>query len=179
MNTLKLTKSKGPSPARSASNPSLPPTATAFNWTIGETDYNWTYGVGTEVYAIPKKLTFKFQYSFVQAKGFADYTYLMPANLLAQQAPINTRTNDNIDISNLDNYRLTYYLAKVTYTPIKPLALSFAWSYEEYKYDDAQLNGYSHVPTSSTGAILGFLTGAYANQDYRANIFFASASYLF
>jgi hypothetical protein len=165
--------------AASASNPLLAPTATAFNWTIGETDYNWTYGVGTEVYAIPKKLTFKFQYSFVQAKGFADYTYLMPTNLLAQQAPINTRTNDNIDISNLDNYRLTYYLAKVTYTPIKPLALSFAWAYEEYKYDDAQVNGYNHVPTSSAGAILGFLTGAYANQDYRANIFFASLSYLF
>jgi hypothetical protein len=36
-----------------------------------------------------------------------------------------------------------------------------------------------HVPTGSAGAILGFLTGAYANQDYRANIFFASLSYLF
>jgi MtrB/PioB family decaheme-associated outer membrane protein len=163
----------------SAANPALAPTATAFNWTIGETDYNWTYGAGTEVYAIPKKVTFRLQYSFVQSKGFADYTYLMPANLLAAQAPLNTRTQDNIDISNLDNYRLTYYLAKVTYTPIKPLALSFAWAYEEYKYDDAQLNGYSHVPTSSAGALLGFLTGAYANQDYRANIFFASVSYLF
>jgi MtrB/PioB family decaheme-associated outer membrane protein len=163
----------------STSNPALPPTATAFNWTISETDYNWTYGLGTEVYAIPRKLTFRLEYSFVQSKGFADYTYLMPANLLAQQTPVNTRTQDNIDIGNLDNYRLTYYLAKVTYNPIKSLSLALAWAYEEYKYDDAQLNGYMHVPTSSAGAILGFLTGAYANQDYRANIFFASLSYLF
>jgi MtrB/PioB family decaheme-associated outer membrane protein len=163
----------------SASNPELPPTASAFNWTITATDYNWTYGAGTEVYAIPKKLTFLFQYSFVQSKGFADYTYLMPANLLAAQLPVNTRTQDNIDIINPDNYRLTYYLAKATYNPIKPLSLALAWTYEEYKYDDAQLNGYSHVPTGSAGAILGFLTGAYANQDYRANILLASLSYLF
>jgi hypothetical protein len=142
------------------------------------TSYDWTYGAGAEIYAIPKKLTFRLQYSFVQAKGFADYTYLLPANLLAQQAP-GTRTQDNIDISNLDNYRLTYYLAKVTYNPIKPLSVALAWAYQEYKYDDAQFNGYSYVPTSSTGAILGFLTGAYANQDYRANIVFASLSYSF
>jgi MtrB/PioB family decaheme-associated outer membrane protein len=165
--------------AASASNPALPPTATAFNWTIAETDYNWAYGLGTDVYAIPKKLTFRLQYNFVQSKGFADYTYLLPANLLAAQAPANTRTQDNIDIGSLDNYRLTYYLAKVTYNPIKPLSLALAWAYEEYKYDDAQLNGYQYVPLSSTGSTLGFLTGAYANQDYRANIIFGSLSYLF
>jgi len=163
----------------STSNPALAPTATAFNWSLSQTNYNWTYGAGTEIYALPKKLTFRLQYSFVQAKGFADYTYLMPTSLLAQQAPLNTRTQDNIDISNLDNYRITYWLAKVTYNPIKSLSLALAWAYEEYKYDDAQLNGYSPVPTSSTGSILGFLTGAYANQDYRANIVFGSLSYLF
>ncbi len=168
-----------PSGTAGVFNPNNPPTATAFNWTIAETDYNWAYGVGTEVYALPKKLTFRFQYSYVKSKGFADYTYLLPASLLALQAPINTRTQDNIDIGNLDNYTLNYFLAKVTYNPIKPLSLSVAWAYEKYIYDDAQLNGYQYVPRSSTGSILGFLTGAYANQNYRANILFASVSYLF
>ena len=157
-------------------NPALPPTSTAFNWTVAETDYNWAYGLGAEVYAVPKKLTLRFQYSYVKSKGFADYTYLLPANLLAQQAPINTRTQDNIDIGNLDNYTLNYFLAKVTYNPIKHLSLSLGYAYEDYSYDDAQLNGYKYVPTSSTGSILSFLTGAYANQSYRANIWFASAS---
>ena len=159
-------------------NPANPPTATAYNWTVAETDYNWAYGVGTEVYAMPKKLTFRFQYSYVKSKGFADYTYLLPANLLAQQAPINTRTQDNIDIGNLDSYTLTYFLAKVTYNPIKPLSVSVGYAYEKYIYDDAQLNGYQYLPNSAAAPV-SFLTGAYANQNYRANIWFASASYLF
>lgn len=160
-------------------NPANPPTATAFNWAVTETDYNWAYGVGTDVYVVPKKLTFRFQYSFVKSKGAADYTYLLPANLLAQQAPVNTLNQNNIDIGNLDNYTLNYFLAKATYTPIKPLSISVAWAYEKYLYDDAQTNGYQYVPLSSTGSTLGFLTGAYANQNYRANILFASASYSF
>ncbi len=168
-----------PSGTAGVFNPNNPPTATAFNWTVTETDYNWGYGVGSDIYAIPKKLTFRLQYSYIKSRGFADYTYLLPANLLAQQAPANTRTQDNIDIGNLDNYSLTYYLAKVTYNPIKSLALSLGWAYEKYNYDDAQLNGYQYVARSSTGAILSFLTGAYANQNYRANVWFLSGSYLF
>jgi len=163
-----------PSGTAGVFNPANAPTATAFNWTVSETDYNWAYGVGTEVYAIPKKLTFKFQYTFVKSHGFADYTYLVGLNPLPP-----TRTQDNIDIGNLDNYTLTYFLAKATYNPIKSLSISLGYVYEKYIYDDAQYNGYQYVPTSSTGGNLGFLTGAYANQNYRANIYFASASYLF
>ena len=159
-------------------NPANAPTATAFNWKVSETDYNWAFGAGTDVYVVPKKLTLRLQYTFVKSKGFADYTYLLPANLLALQAPVNTLNQNNIDIGNLDNYTLNYFLAKVTYNPIKPLALSIAYVYEKYLYDDAQMNGYQYVPTLN-GSILSFLTGAYANQNYSANIWFASASYLF
>ncbi len=163
-----------PSGTAGVFNPANPPTPTAFNWTVSETDYNWAYGVGTEIYAMPKKLTFRFQYSYVKSKGFADYTFLLGANPLPP-----TRTQDNIDIGTLDNYTLNYFLVKGTYNPIKSLSLSLGYVYEKYIYDDAQLNGYQYVPLSSTGGILGFLTGAYANQNYRANIYFASASYLF
>jgi MtrB/PioB family decaheme-associated outer membrane protein len=155
-------------------NPALPPSPTAFNWTVTETDRNYVYGLGTDVYALPKKLTFTFQYSYVKSRGSADYTYLLGLNPIPP-----TRTQDNIDINDLDSYSLRYYLAKVTYTPVKPLSLSLGWAYEKYIYDDAQFNGYQYVPLSSTGGTLGFLTGAYANQNYRANIYFASASYHF
>ncbi len=155
-------------------NPALEPTATDFNWTVTETSRNYAYGVGTDIYAIPKKLTLKLQYTYIKSQGFADYTYLLGLNPIPP-----TRTQDNIDISNLDNYTLDYFLAKATYQPFKLLSLSFGYAYERYKYDDAQLNGYQYVPMSATGGLLGFLTGAYANQNYRANIFFLTASYLF
>ena len=154
-------------------NPALTPTTTAYNWTVTETDWNWAYALGTDVYAIPKKLTFKFQYNFIKAKGFADYTYLLGLNPLPAG-----RTQTNIDIGNLDNYTLNYFLAKATYNPIKPLALSVGYVYEKYLYDDAQMDGYRYVP-ATTGTGGAFLTGAYANQNYSANIWFASLGYLF
>jgi len=155
-------------------NPSLPPTSTNFNWTGTETDRNYAYGLGSDVYAIPKKLTFNFQYNFVKSQGFADYTYLLGPNPIPP-----TRTQDNIDIANLDNYTLNYFLVKATYNPIKSLSLSLGYAHEKYIYNDAQYNGYQYIPTSSMGGTLGYLTGAYANQNYQANIYFASASYLF
>ena len=155
-------------------NPGLPPTTTAFNWTVTETDRNDAYGLGADVYAIPKKLTFTFENSYVKSGGAADYTYLR-----AFGAGDAGRNNDNIDIDNLDNYSLIYYLVKATYNPIKSLSFSVGWAYEKYKYDDAQYNGYQYVPLSSTGATLGYLTGAYANPNYRANVYFANVSYLF
>jgi MtrB/PioB family decaheme-associated outer membrane protein len=155
-------------------DPSLPPTYTNFNWTVTETERNYAYGLGSDVYAIPKKLTFKFQYTYIQSQGFADYTYLLGSNPLPA-----TRTQDNIDLISLDNYILRYFLVKATYNPVKSLSFSVGYAYEKYIYDDAQFNGYQYVPLSSTGATLGYLTGAYANPNYRANVYFASASYLF
>ncbi len=155
-------------------NPALDPTPTDFNWTVTETNRNYAWGVGSDIYAVPKKLTFKLQYNYIKSQGFADYTYLLGINPLPP-----TRNQDNIDINNQDSYTLNYFLAKATYNPIKPLALSFGYAYEKYKYDDAQFNGYQNVPMSATGGLLGFLTGAYANPDYRAHIFFVTASYLF
>lgn len=155
-------------------NPALAPTPTDFNWTVTVTEYNWAYALGTDVYAIPKKLTLKFQYNFVKSQGFGDYTFLLGLNPLPP-----TRTQDNIDLRSLDSYTLNYFLAKATYNPIKPLSLSVGWVYEKYNYDDSQYNGYQYVPLSATGGNLGFLTGAYSNPNYRANIWFASASYLF
>ena len=155
-------------------NPALTPTSTNFNWTVTETERNYAYGLGSDVFAIPKKLTFKFQYTSIKSEGFADYTYLLGPNPLPP-----TRTQDNIDITSLDNYTLRYFLVKATYNAIKSLSFSLGYAYEKYIYDDAQFNGYQYVPLSSTGGTLGYLTGAYANQNYRANVYFASASYLF
>ena len=155
-------------------NPALPPTATAFDWTATQTDWNWAYSLGSEVYAVPNKLNFRFQYSYIKSRGYVDYTYLLGINPLPA-----TRNQNNIDINGFDSYTLNYFLTKLTYTPVKQVALSLGWLYEKYNYDDAQYNGYQYLPLSSLGARLGYLTGAYANQNYRANVYFLSASYLF
>ena len=155
-------------------DPASPPTPTAFNWTVTETDKNYAYGVGTDIYILPNKFTLKLQYSYWKSDGSADYTYLLGSNPLPSG-----RTQDNIDISTLDNYKTTYYLAKVIYNVTNYLSLAAGYAYEKYVFDDAQYNGYNYVPTSSTGSTLGYLTGAYSNPSYRANVVFFSAAYKF
>ncbi len=164
-------------------DPSLPPAPatgapTSFNWTDSATDRNFAYGAGTEIYAVPNKLTFRFQYSSVKSDGTVDYTYLLSSAQISALSPVGQRNQDNIDINNWDKYRLEYYLAKATYQATKALSFSLAWAYEKYKYDDAQYNGYVLVP-ATTGTNADFLTGAYANPNYRANIVFLSAAYKF
>ncbi len=160
-------------------NPNSTPTASSFNWTVTETDRNYAYGLGSDVYIIPSKFALRLQHNYVNSDGYADYTYLLPGNLLAAQAPINTRTQDNIDIHNLDSYTLQYYLAKLTYDIGKGLSVAAGYAYEKYRLDDAQINGYTFIPKSSTGSTLSYLTGAYSNPNYSANIFFMSAAYRF
>jgi len=53
------------------------------------------------------------------------------------------------------------------------LAFTLGWAYEKYVYDDAQYNGYQYAPGTA------YLTGAYANPNYRANVYFLSAAYKF
>ena len=156
-----------PSPT-TAFNPALLPTTTAFNWTVTETDRSYAYGLGTDIYIIPNKMTLRLQHTYVKAQGFADYTYLLGTNALPAG-----RTQDNIDISNMDNYQLTYFLARTTYNITKSLSLAAGYAYEKYVYDDAQYNGYNYTIGGN------FLTGAYNNPSYEANIVFLSGAYRF
>ena len=155
-------------------NPDLSPTSSAFNWTVTQTEKNYAYGLGTDVFILPKKLTLRLQHNYVKSDGFADYSYLLGTNSLPAG-----RTQENIDISAWDNYRLTNYIVKAIYTLNQSLNFTAGWAYEKYVYDDAQYNGYNYVPTSSTGSTLGYLTGAYNNPSYRANVVFFSAAYKF
>lgn len=148
-----------------------------FNWTASTVEKNYYWGLGTEIYVLPNRLTLRFQYSEVRSDGAVDFSYLMPAGLLNTLAP--GRTNDNIDVDNWDKYRLRYFLAKATYNFTKNLSTALAYAYERYKYDDAQYNGYLFLPTSATGTTLDFLTGAYADPNYEAHLIFLSAAYKF
>lgn len=150
-------------------NPALPPTSTAFNWTVSQTEKNYAYGIGTDLYILPKKLTLRLATNYYKSSGFQDFSYLLGSNPLPAG-----RTNDNIDISSWDNYRITNYMIKAMYDVHKSLSLIAGWAYEKYTYDDAQFNGYQYVPGTQ-----GYFTGAYRDPGYRANVYFLSATYKF
>jgi MtrB/PioB family decaheme-associated outer membrane protein len=154
-------------------DPSVPPTSTDFNWTANQKDESYSYTLGTDIFIIKDKLTLRLQHSYLESNGSVDYTYLLGGNPLPAG-----RTQDNIDISNLDNYKLRYYLIKLTYNATKSSSVALGYAYEKYIYSDAAYDGYQYVP-ATTGTNGGYLTGAYSNPSYESNVVFLTASYRF
>lgn len=139
-----------------------------FNWQSNQHDKTYDYGIGMDIHAIPKKLSFRFSYDNIQANGENDFTYLTATALTGG------RNNDNIDISAWDDYRREFFIAKVLYQASPSLTLTAGYAYEQYRSSDAQYNGYKYTVGTNT-----FLTGAYGDQSYKASIVFMGLSYKF
>jgi MtrB/PioB family decaheme-associated outer membrane protein len=154
-------------------DPTLPPTTTSFNWTAFQKDESYSYTVGTDIFIIKDKLTLRLQHSYLESNGSVDYTYLLGGNPL----PVG-RTQDNIDLSNLDDYKLRYYLIKLTYNATKASSIAVGYAYEKYIYSDAQYDGYQYVP-GTTGTNGAYLTGAYNDPSYESHVVFVTVSYRF
>jgi MtrB/PioB family decaheme-associated outer membrane protein len=156
-----------------AIDPSSTPTSTNFNWTAAQKSENYSYMAGAEIFIIPEKLTLLLQYSYLQADGSVDYTYLLGAVPLPA-----SRTQDNIDLSNWDGYKLSYFCIKLSYKVTKALSVAAGYVYEKYDYNDAQYDGYQYVPAIS-GSNGAYLTGAYDDPSYESHVGFVTLSYHF
>jgi MtrB/PioB family decaheme-associated outer membrane protein len=151
------------------------PCSPDITWNLKDKETYYDFGVGTNIFVLPKKLTMRLQYDYSRANGNADFTvgntlFTDPATTLPA-----TANNNNIDIPTWDDYTKHSLMAKLIYNVTKQLALSIGYAYEKFKYSDAQLDGYTLIP-SDGGA---YLTGAYSNQSYKANLYFATLSYKF
>jgi hypothetical protein len=141
------------------------------------------YGVGTEIYAIPKKLTFMFQFDYLKSNGNVNYT-LDPGLFVAGTGlgPASGANNDNIDITNLDDYTKYAFKFKAAYHLTKSFIVSAGYVYERFKYNDAQLDNYQFVNPAVgpvAGGNAGYLTGAYKDQSYNAHLIFGGVTYKF
>jgi len=140
------------------------------------------YGVGTEIYAIPQKLTFMFQFDYLKSNGNVDFT-LDPALFGTGGLPaFPTANNDNIDIMNLDDYTKYAFKFKAAYYFTKSVIVSAGYVYERFKYNDAQLDDYQFVNPAGgpvTGGNAGYLTGAYKDQSYKGHLVFGGLTYKF
>jgi MtrB/PioB family decaheme-associated outer membrane protein len=146
--------------------------ASNFNWDLTQKEKTYDYGFGTDVYVIPRKLTLKLQYDYVMSNGNADFSYLLNAALPPGQ------TNSTIDSSNWDDYRRSSFKVKAIYDVMKSLSVTAGYAYEKYTYSDIQTDDYQYVVRSS-GFTNTYLTGAYKEPDYKANVYFVGITYRF
>jgi MtrB/PioB family decaheme-associated outer membrane protein len=150
---------------------------TGLFWEADQKDRSWGYGIGTEVYVIPKKLTLMFQHDYLKSNGNVDFT-LDPGLFLTGGLAGTGANNDNVDIALWDDYTLYSFKIKAVYNFTKFLSASLGYAYERFRYSDAQLNSYKFVPATA-GTSGAYLTGAYKDQSYRANLVFGGVTYKF
>ncbi len=155
-------------------------TPTIVPWEADQWDKSWGYGIGAEVYLIPRKLTVIFQHDFLKSNGSVDFALynglFIAANGLGAGSGAN---NDNIDIGRWDDYKLYSVSIKAVYNFTKSLTAMLGYAYERFWYSDAQLNNYLFAPAGPPNSNAAFLTGAYKDQSYRANLVFGGVSYKF
>ncbi|MBF0505704.1 MAG: MtrB/PioB family outer membrane beta-barrel protein [Nitrospirae bacterium] len=157
-------------------NPSDPQSASLYNWNMAMKDDTYEFGAGVDVYLVPKKLTLRLQYDYVNSDGNDDLSIFNSAALAALNP---TANNSNIDIPSFDDYKKSSFTSKLSYAVTKSIAIAAGFSYEQYRYSDASLNNYKDFFTNSAGTTAYYLSGAYANPSYTARIFFLSAAYKF
>ena len=150
---------------------------TGLPWKADQKDRAWGYGVGTEVYVIPKKLTLVLQHDYLKSNGDVDYT-LDPGLFLAGGLAGIGANNENIDIARWDDYTLYCFKIKTVYNFTKSLTASVGYAYERFKYSDAQLDDYRYIPATA-GTSGAYLTAAYKDLSYKAHVVFGGMTYKF
>lgn len=150
-------------------DPSTPPASNGYNWDVKLKDKNFALGVGLEVPIISNKLIFGTQYDFEKANGNADFTSQYLATGLTQ---------DLIDIPLYDDYKRHALSTKLKYNYNTKLSLVLGYAYQKYTYTDAQFEGYKYI-MPVTGTTNTYLTGAYKDEPYNANVFYLRAIYKF
>jgi MtrB/PioB family decaheme-associated outer membrane protein len=160
--------------------PALPFSPSEGNWDAKQKDRTYGYGIGTEIYILPKKLTLVFQHDYLKSNGNVDFT-IDPALFVASNG-LAGANNDIVDIGRWDDYTLYSFKIKAVYNFTKFLAASIGYAFERLRYKDAQLDGYQFVNPPGgpvTGTNGAYLTGAYKDQSYKAHLIFGGMSYKF
>ncbi|MBF0538368.1 MAG: MtrB/PioB family outer membrane beta-barrel protein [Nitrospirae bacterium] len=167
-----------------AADPNSPTqNATNYNWDLTLTDRSYNYGAGLDIYVIPRKVTIRLQYDYVDSNGNGDFTILNQAALTALGKPttaVPAQDNSNIDIGSLDDYKQHSLMGKVIWNVSKAFAVVTGYAYQQYKYNDAAYNNYptTYVIPDSSGNV-NYISGAYANPSYNASLVFLTLAYKF
>ncbi len=143
-------------------------------WESRQEEKTYGYGLRSDVYVIPKKLTLILQYDYLRANGANDFGFF--DNLI--WGAIGVPVGAPVDIAAWDDYQKYSARVSAVYQWSESISTKLGYAYERYKYTDAQLNGYQLTP-DGTPSSQAFLTGANSAPSYSANVVFLGLSYKF
>lgn len=144
-------------------------------WDSTQEERTYGYGLRSDVYVIPKKLTLTLQYDYLKANGNNEFGFYDNAIWAA----INVPPGLPVDIPAWDDYQKYSCRVAATYQWSESFSTKLGYAYERYKYSDAQLKGYQYYAGGPPGSSQAYLTGAYSSPSYSANIVFLTLAYQF
>jgi hypothetical protein len=151
-----------------AYEPSAPPNASNYNWSGTITDKNWAAGIAFD-WPATEKLSIKASAIFYKTDGYVD---------LALQEGVPTSVVRPVPIAAWDDSKRTSFNVKGVYAINKAWSFTGGYAFEKYEYSDSQYDGYRNtVPASSKQD--SYLSGVYANPQYKANIVYGLVTYRF
>ncbi len=133
------------------------------DWKLNQNEHNLDYGLGADFFVIPHKLTIKTQYDHTRSDGDADFAFL------------DMVTTPGSDSDDWGDYRKNAVSVKAIYDMTQAVTLAAGYAYEHYTLDDIQLDGYQYLPFGPAT----YLTGAYSDPTYEANVVYTSMTYKF
>ncbi len=140
-----------------------------FTWKTKRNDINYALGVSGDFTIIQKVLALGAGYRYESANGSNDFTTSYLGKVYTSGA-----TSFPTNITSLDDYTKHSLNANLKYTINKNMSMELGYLYEHMKYSDNAYNNYLYIPQSGN-----YLTGAYANPNYDANVVYTKLSYKF
>ena len=110
------------------------------NWDDKQKDRTFGYGFGTEIFAIPNKLTFVFQHDYLKSNGNVDFT--IDPGLWTAANGLDGANNEMSISQERRTIHCIPFKIKALYQFTKSIAAQLGYAYEKYSYRDAQLDGY-------------------------------------
>ncbi|MEO5695414.1 MAG: MtrB/PioB family outer membrane beta-barrel protein [Usitatibacter sp.] len=149
-------------------DPLSPPSASAYNWSGRIKDRNWAAGISAS-WPATLKLLVTASAIYYKTDGSVD---------LALQEGTPSSVAPPGSIASWDDSKRTSLNLKAAYAYSKAWKFTGGVAYEKYSYTDLQVDGYRNTIPAS-GNATSYLSGVYANPQYRASIIYAMVSYLF
>lgn len=140
---------------------------TNYNWSVKRKDDSWSYGAKLQMPLFTERLKLTAAWDYQKNEGSANFsTGTFPA-----AAPV--------DINNsYGDYTKQALNLKADYSLSESFGITLGYLYEKYELDDLQYNDYLYSYGTSA-ASTSYLTGAYADQNYEANVGYVALNYKF
>ncbi|MCK9294826.1 MAG: MtrB/PioB family decaheme-associated outer membrane protein [Desulfobulbaceae bacterium] len=132
----------------------------SYLWNQEIEDNFWTYGLSSQIRLLEDALKLVLSWEYQKSNGKSTFSSQGATPLL--------------DLDAYDDYSKKRLEAKIVYAFSKQLDINLGYVFEKYTYKDLQYEGYDYTPNAST-----YLTGAYADYDYEANIAYLTVRYGF